>query len=249
MLCFCDEVGVASIAGPVLVCALAVENNHPRIEGVKDSKKLTKKKREELYDIITSQVEYAFGSASPNKIEKLNIHYARYEAMRIAVERLIRRGVKIEKVIVDGKFTIPNLNVEQEAVIKADDKFWECGAASILAKVKRDGLMAKLGELEKYSYYAWDSNAGYFSPQHRDGIIKHGITTLHRVNFEYTKYCVACYEKSLELGGYEKFLEYEKEQVEKYKMSYFQIWKNNKKQIWKEIKYGEIFNGDNSILD
>lgn len=239
MLCFCDEVGVASIAGPVLVCALAVENNHPRIEGVKDSKKLTKKKREELYDIITSQVEYAFGSASPNKIEKLNIHYARYEAMRIAVERLIRRGVKIEKVIVDGKFTIPNLNVEQEAVVKADDKFWECGAASILAKVKRDGLMAKLGELEKYSYYAWDSNAGYFVENtHKWGIVKYGGTSLHRNNFEFYKYCLFCREKYLEFledgKNIEDYKNFEKDEMIKFSCnSFYSVWKSGAYNFWK----------------
>ena len=242
MIVFCDEVGYASIASSCLVCAIAVKPGHPKINGVKDSKQLSKQKREELYDVITSQLEYSFCGASPKKIEQLNIHYARYEAMRIAVEKLARRGIEIEKVIVDGKFPIPNLKFPQEAVIKADDKFWECSSASILAKVKRDRMMAELAKIEKYSHYDWENNAGYYTPKQRNGIVEFGPTDLHRVNFGYFQYCLYCHEKYNEFLGQgktlEEYREYEKEEEVKQGKSFYTIWKE-RPSLWAEIKYGE----------
>ena len=243
MIVFCDEVGYAAISSSCLVCAVAVEPGHPKIKGVKDSKQLSKQKREELYDTIASQLEYSFCGASPKKIEQLNIHYARYEAMRIAVEKLARRGIKIDKVIVDGKFTIPNLNFPQEAVIKADAILWEAGAASILAKVKRDRMMADLAKIEKYSHYDWENNAGYFVEKtHKWGIIEYGPTNLHRINFGYFQYCLYCHEKYNEFLGQGKTLEdyreYEKEEEMKQGKSFYMIWKE-RPSLWAEIKQGE----------
>lgn len=243
MYIFCDEVGYGSIAGPVLTCAVAADPNHTPIKGVKDSKQVSKQKREELYVEIIKEVNYAFGAASPKRIEKENIHYARYSAMKIAVEKLIKQGIKVDKVIVDGKFPIPNLNLNQEPVIKADEKFWLCGAASILAKVKRDCLMANLARIEKYSYYKWEDNAAYYTPAHREGIILHGPTSLHRENFDYTRYCIFCHEeynKFVARGkSYEEYLEYEQEEVKKYGKSFYILWKQKVYDCWKEVKYFE----------
>lgn len=240
MIVYVDEVGCASIFGPVLTCAVAIPESFQRLSGIKDSKQLTKKKRNELYEQLIS-VLHAFGSSSPKEIEIFNIHFAKYKAMKRAVEKLART-IKIDKVIVDGKFIIPDLDFPQEAVIKADDKFYECSVASILAKVKRDRAMTRLGEIEKYSYYGLESNAGYYSPAHRLGIIKYGPTELHRKNFKYFQYCLDChlqYQEFLKQGKtLEEYLQYEKEESNKLKKSYFVIWKEHLNNSWKPIKWG-----------
>jgi len=240
MKVYVDEVGCASIAGPVMTCAVAVEDDHVQIPGVKDSKQLSKKRRETLYPIIASQVQYAFGSASPQKIERMNIHWAKLAAMRIAVERLAKAGVEIEKVIVDGGFVIPDLTYPQEAVVKADALFWQCGAASILAKVKRDGVMTELGKREKYSHFSWHTNAGYYSDAHRDGIILYGPTELHRKNFEYFKYCMACHRKYLEFVAEgktaEDYFAFVKEREGLYKKSDYSLWRHSALDNWPDVK-------------
>ena len=240
---YVDEVGTGSIAGPALVCAVAIGDNHPKIKGVNDSKKLTKKKREELYPIIAEQVKFAFGAASPNRIKTMNIHYGKYIAMKEAVERLVRSGEDIREVIVDGNFVIPNLNIPQKAVIKADEIYWQVGAASILAKVKRDKLMADLAKIERFSYYDFENNAGYYAPKHRDGVIFHGPTPFHRVNFGYFKYCMTLRNEYLKFvkwgGGEEEYLNWEFHMEKHYGISMYKIWKQGVLDPWQEIKYGE----------
>jgi ribonuclease HII len=240
---YVDEVGYSSIFGPVLAAAVAIDQNFKKIDGVNDSKKLTKKKREKLYPILQNKLIYDFGSASPKKVERLNIFYARYEAMRIAVFRLFKRGVKIDKVIVDGKYIIPNLvDIKQEAVIKADEIYWQVGAASILAKVKRDNLISRLSSIKVYSYYDLQNNAGYYTPKHRMGIILHGPTDLHRKNFAYFKYCLFCHNKFKDFINQGNtaidYFQYEKEEIKKHG-SFYKFWKNGTKDLWKEIPYGQ----------
>lgn len=236
-VCYIDECGMASIAGPVQCCVIVLPSNTKPIQGVKDSKQLTKKKREELYETLKT-LPHAFGTASPKSIEILNIFHARFLAMRRALNKM--KDYNITKVIVDGKFEIPDIDIPQEAIIKADEKLWEVGAASILAKVKRDGVMTELAKIDKYKPYDWPSNAGYFSPNHRLGIIEHGPTHLHRVNFAYFKYCLFCHNKYKEMGeNLEKYLEYEQQEKIKYGKSHYQLWKNGQYDSWKEIKYGE----------
>ena len=243
MIAFCDEVGCASIFGPCVVCCCAVPDNYPLIPGVKDSKQLSRQKRDELYPIIATQLQYAFGSASPNKIEQKNIHYAKLEAMKIAVERLARTGVKIDKVIVDGSFTIPNLDFPQEAVVKADAKFWQCGAASILAKVRRDNAMTELGKIDKYSYYDLGSNAGYYTVKHRNGIILMGPTELHRKNFGYFKYCLARRNEYLEFiakgGDLAEYYHMMADREVSTGKSDYVLWRDGAKENWQDIKYGD----------
>lgn len=236
MKVYVDEVGCASIAGPVMVCAVAVEDGHPPIPGVKDSKQLTRHRRDALYPIIAGQLRHAFGSASPKKIERLNIHWAKLDAMRIAVERLARAGVKIEKVTVDGGFTIPNLPYQQEAMPKADARLWQCGAASILAKVRRDNMMTALTRTEKYSHYSWESNAGYYTDAHRNGIILHGPTDLHRRSFEYFKYCLAsrrkCEEFIIDGRTADDYFTWMKEREATEGKSDYVLWRDCAKDNW-----------------
>ena len=135
MKVYVDEVGYGAIAGPIFVCAVAVPDDMEKIPGVKDSKKVSKKKRESLHSQMITTVSHKFGAANIQRISQMNIHYARYEAMREAVNKLSASGIDIDEVIVDGNFEIPNLPFRQKAVIKADEKYWQVGAASILAKV------------------------------------------------------------------------------------------------------------------
>jgi len=240
---YVDEVGCASIAGPVLTCAVAIEHGAPRIDGVNDSKKLTKKKREKLYPIIKDQVDYAFGLASLEEIETLNVFWARHEAMKRAIKSLMERGIRPKKVIVDGKFTLPGLDVEQEAVIKADEKFWQVGAASILAKVKRDTAMANATKIKRYSHYDWENNAGYYTPKHRLGIILHGPSDLHRKSFSFFKYCLARHKEHQEFlqdgKTSDDYFEWvEKRKQEKNQKSDYAMWKTGALDSWKDVPYG-----------
>lgn len=191
MKVYVDEVGCAAIAGPLVVCAVADNGCRP-MEELKDSKAYTQKRREVLCDLLSPELPHAFGAANIKMIERMNIHYAKFESMRQAVLKLVSRGIKVDEVIVDGNFTIPNLNLPQQAVIKADEKLWCCSAASILAKVTRDRMMTKLGET--FVDFDWRGNKGYYSPKHMMGIVKHGFTPLHRTGFKYARYCG--YERS-----------------------------------------------------
>lgn len=193
---FCDEVASGAIAGPVITCAVLNPAKKP-IKKLKDSKQYSQAKREELFEILSPNLTYAFGAADVETIEKLNIHHAKYLAFKRAVDKLLSRGLKIDGVIVDGSFRISDLTVPQKAIVKADEKFWACSAASILAKVKRDRTMAKLGEI--FEDYNWASNKGYYCPAHLFGIIRSGLTSLHRANFKYTKY--SAWEREIYLNS------------------------------------------------
>jgi ribonuclease HII len=236
---YVDEVGCASIAGPVLVCAVA-PGKIKKIAGVNDSKKVSKKKRESLYPLLQN-IPHVFATSPPKRIEEINIHWAKYEIMKTAVEGLISKGIEVKKVIVDGKFTIPDLDIEQEAVIKADAKFWEVGAASILAKVKRDRMMADLAKLDQYSHYDWENNAGYYTPNHRLGIILHGPTDLHRKKYDYFQYCLARHRKCQEFikNGHTEaaYFAWEAKQIGDSNKSDYTLWKEAKKKKWKQIPF------------
>jgi len=245
---YVDEVGYGSIAGPVLACAVISRADAPLIKGVKDSKKLSKKKREELYKYLSVVLPHAFGTASPKKIEEMNIFWARFLAMKRAVDKL-KENHRIDKIIVDGNYEIPNVDIQQEAVIKADETIWQVGAASILAKVMRDSVMAMLATVEKFSYYDWEQNAGYYSPKHRLGVIEHGPTTLHRENFGYFQYCLFChnqYQEFLKDGKtLEDYLEYENKEKMAHKKTHYKLWKHGHFDPWKEVKQGEVNEGKN----
>lgn len=184
-ICGVDEVGCSAIAGPVVVCAALIDTSVQRLDGVDDSKKLSRIQREDLAPLIRERAAFAFGAAGPRRIEKINIYWARYEAMRIAVMKLLRRGLVIDLVIVDGNRTISDLpdGIRQEARVKADETVWEVSCASILAKVHRDNLMSALAGRERNSHYGWETNAGYPTPEHHRGIIQHGATGHHRRTF------------------------------------------------------------------
>jgi ribonuclease HII len=199
---------------------------------VDDSKKLSRKMRETLAPLIEERFEFAFGAAGPREVETSNVYWARYAAMRRAVMALARR-TRIGFVIVDGNRTIPGLPnwIDQKAYPKADSNIWEVSCASILAKVRRDNLMSFLASREKYSHYGWQTNAGYYTPEHRRGIMLHGPTAYHRRTFDLFKYSMFSreeHERFLAAGGTsEAFFLKEAEQKA---YDGFLSWKNGMKE-------------------
>ena len=172
-----DEAGRGPWAGPVVAAAVVLDqNNIP--DGLNDSKKLSDKKREALYDLIIESADYGIGQASVDEIDAINILNATYLAMNRAVENL---GQKPDHCLVDGNRD-PKLGISTQIIIKGDQKSLSIAAASILAKVFRDRIMTKLAE--NYPHYGWERNAGYGVPAHRDALRLVGISPHHRKSFK-----------------------------------------------------------------
>lgn len=172
-----DEVGRGPLAGPVVAAAVILPKEC-KIEGVNDSKKLSEKKREELYDIILEKaLSYGIGIVSNERIDEINILQATYEAMRDALSQL---SPKADFILADA-VTIPMVSTPQRGIIKGDAKSMSIGAASIVAKVYRDRLMEAFDEV--YPGYGFGANKGYGSAEHIEGIKKLGITPIHRKTF------------------------------------------------------------------
>ncbi len=171
-----DEVGRGPLAGPVVCCACVMPLDDI-IEGVKDSKKLSEKKREALYDVIRQKaIAYCICEISPERIDQINILNAVKECMVNAVNGL---KIKPDITLVDGVDT--NLPINAEYVVKGDDKSYTIGCASILAKVYRDRLMVKAGE--EYPEYAFEKHKGYGTATHIQTIKEIGPCKLHRKTF------------------------------------------------------------------
>ncbi|WP_420548903.1 ribonuclease HII [Curvivirga sp.] len=176
-----DEVGRGPWAGPVVTCAVIIDQKtFPKelFDQLDDSKKLSEKKREALYTQIQEHVIYAYGEASVEEIDELNILQATFLAMRRAVQSLSQ---KPDAVLVDGNKD-PDLGLPTQTVVKGDGKSLSISAASILAKVKRDHLMKSLAE--DYPHYAWEKNAGYGTKAHQNGLAEKGVTPHHRKSFK-----------------------------------------------------------------
>ena len=172
-----DEVGRGSLIGPVYAAAVILKRKIDR-KKLKDSKKLSKEKREILEKYIKKNSIWAIGSASKIEIEKYNILNASLIAMKRAIKKLKK---KPKLVLIDGN-KIPIIkNYKLKNIIKGDEKIPEISAASIIAKVARDRLITKLSK--KFKKYAWDKNAGYGTKEHLKAIKKYGITQHHRKTF------------------------------------------------------------------
>ena len=171
-ICGIDEVGRGPLAGPVVAGAVILPKDCD-ILYINDSKKLTEKKREELYDIIMEKaVATGIGMVGPGRIDEINILQATYEAMREAISKL---EVKPD-ILLNDAVTIP-----QVPIIKGDAKSISIGAASIIAKVTRDRLMVQYDEI--FPEYGFASNKGYGSAQHIEAIKKIGPCPIHRKTF------------------------------------------------------------------
>lgn len=176
-ICGIDEVGRGPLAGPVVAGAVILPKDCD-ILYLNDSKKLSEKKREELYDIIMEKaVAVGLGYNSPERIDEINILNATYEAMRMAVGEL-----KVTPtLLLNDAVTIPGLSQRQVPIIKGDAKSISIAAASIVAKVTRDRLMVEYDKV--YPEYGFASNKGYGAQMHIDALKKYGPTPIHRRSF------------------------------------------------------------------
>jgi ribonuclease HII len=184
-VCGIDEAGRGPLAGPVTAACVhipAAALGLPFWAQVTDSKKLTEARREVLYEHIVTHTVYGIADASAAEIDSLNIHHATLLAMKRAHAQMRRDFSTLAPVaaLVDGKFG-PALDCAVKTVVKGDSKSLSIAAASILAKVTRDRIMAALHA--EYPYYGWDSNAGYGTPVHMTGLKIHGVTPHHRRSF------------------------------------------------------------------
>ncbi len=172
-----DEVGRGCLAGPVVAAAVILDPNRP-IKGLRDSKKLSAKKRDELAEEIKEKaLAWSVAAMGPEVIDKINILQATLEAMKAAVEKL---PVEPDFVQVDGN-KLPKWKWLSEAVVKGDDKVEWISAASIIAKTTRDGYMCKIGEL--YPQYGFEHHVGYGTAEHIKALKAYGPTPIHRKTF------------------------------------------------------------------
>ena len=176
-VCGIDEVGRGPLAGPVVACACILPKDC-NILYINDSKKLSKKKREELYDIIMKEaVAVGIGYNSPERIDEINILQATFEAMREAISKLS----VTPDILLNDAVTIPGVDIKQVPIIKGDAKSISIGAASIVAKVTRDRLMEDYDKL--FPEYGFASNMGYGTAVHIKALKEIGPCPIHRRSF------------------------------------------------------------------
>ena len=181
-VCGVDEAGRGPLAGPVYAAAVILPKGHI-IEGVNDSKKLSEKKREALFDkIINEALCYSIASANEKEIDEINILQATYLAMQRAVEGL---KIKADYALIDGN-RLPPLNIPAECIVKGDAKSASIAAASILAKVSRDRYMLEMAD--KYLNYQFEKHKGYGTKLHYEMLDKYGPSEIHRETFLKTWY-------------------------------------------------------------
>jgi ribonuclease HII len=173
-----DEVGRGALAGPVVAAAVILPKDF-KSENIKDSKKLTERRRKIAFEEIKENaIAWAVSFVEPKDIDNINIQNATFAAMHESVNKL---SVTPEFLLVDGNIFETYDGIPHETIIKGDDKYLSIAAASVMAKVIRDEYMTKIHE--KYPQYGWSSNKGYGSKQHRDTIQEEGITQFHRKSF------------------------------------------------------------------
>ena len=178
IVCGVDEAGRGPLAGPVCAAAVILPKNF-EIEGLNDSKKISEKKREILFDIIKEKaVAYCIAFGTVEEIEEYNILEATYIAMNRAIDGL---DVKPDFALIDGNRVPKGISVPCETVVKGDAKSCSIAAASILAKVTRDRLMLEYDK--KYPQYLFAQHKGYGTKAHYEAIKQHGVCEIHRLSF------------------------------------------------------------------
>ncbi len=176
-VCGVDEAGRGPLAGPVFAAAVILPEDCV-IEGLNDSKKLTEKKREALFDVIREKaISYSIASVDEKTIDEINILQATYLAMKKAVEGL---DVPADYALIDGN-RMPRIDIDGETVIKGDALSPSIAAASILAKVSRDRFMLELDK--KYPQYCFSQHKGYGTKLHYEMLTEHGVSDCHRISF------------------------------------------------------------------
>lgn len=177
LICGVDEAGRGPLAGPVYAAAVILPSDCV-IEGLNDSKKLTEKKREKLFDEIKEKaLAYGIASADEKEIDEINILNATFLAMKRAIDSL---SVKPDLALIDGNQK-PHTDIEEVTVIKGDAKSMSIAAASVLAKVSRDRFMLEMAE--KYPQYEFAKHKGYGTKLHYEKIAQYGVCDIHRRTF------------------------------------------------------------------
>lgn len=176
-----DEAGRGPLAGPVVAAAVKINEYHDFFKEINDSKKLSEKKREMLFDKIISYCHVGVGIATVEEIDSVNILNATFLAMNRALEDIKEDKITFDKVLVDGNKLIKNYNGKQEFVIKGDAKSLSIAAASIIAKVTRDRIMLKYAE--EYPEYFFEKHKGYGTKLHREILLEKGALPIHRKTF------------------------------------------------------------------
>ncbi len=172
-----DEAGRGPIAGPVVAACVILPADH-EILYLNDSKKLSTKKREELFEVVTKEaVAYGIGSASPERIDEINILQATYEAMREAIRALGQRP----SLLLNDAVRIPEVAIRQIPIIQGDASSASIAAASILAKVTRDRIMTDYDEM--FPQYGFAKHKGYGTREHREALRRFGPCPIHRRTF------------------------------------------------------------------
>jgi len=177
-ICGIDEAGRGPLAGPVVVASCIMPKDS-MIEGVNDSKKVSEKKREKLYDIITKQaISYSVGIVDQNEIDRVNILNATKAGLTESIKGL---NIKPDIILVDALTGIDTCEIPYNSIIKGDTKSYSIAAASIIAKVTRDRIMKQWDEL--YPIYGFEKHKGYGTAIHIKAIKENGICPLHRLSF------------------------------------------------------------------
>lgn len=171
-----DEVGRGPLAGPVVAAAVILPHDFD-VLGIDDSKKLSEKRREELYEVITEKaVAWGIGMADHETIDEINI----LQAAKLAMKRALAELEDVDYITFDA-MKIEDIDIPQESVIKGDSKILAIAAASIVAKVTRDRMMMEYAK--QYPGYGFEKNKGYGTKAHYEGISEHGICPIHRRSF------------------------------------------------------------------
>lgn len=177
IICGVDEAGRGPLAGPVCAAAVVLPKGHI-IEGVNDSKKLSEKKREQLFDkVIEEALDYSIAYSTAQEIDEINILQATFLAMKRAVDGL---KIKPDFAMIDGNRK-PPLDMDTETIVKGDARSASIAAASILAKVSRDRYMLEMAE--KYPHYQFEKHKGYGTKLHYEMLDEYGPCEIHRQSF------------------------------------------------------------------
>lgn len=175
-----DEVARGTFVGSVVAAAVIIPNDFitKLLYKVNDSKKLSSKKREILYDLIINNCDYGIGEVSNEEIDRINIR----EATKLAMYTALNNLGKVDYALVDGDIVVPNINVaQQKRIVKGDCKSISIASASIIAKVTKDRIMDQLHE--EYPEYGFNTNRGYGTKKHIEAIREYGLTPHHRKSF------------------------------------------------------------------
>ncbi len=178
-----DEAGRGPLAGPVVAACVVLGNNfkidNKKLKLVKDSKKLSPKRREELFSVIQEEVlDFGIGICDQETIDRINVLEASFLAMKKAISALRQ---KPDFIVLDGRLPIPNISIQQRVIKEADNTVFCVAAASILAKVTRDRIMLEMHE--KYPMYRFDKHKGYGTKLHLEMLEKFGPCPIHRRSF------------------------------------------------------------------